>query len=85
MTWDKYTEEKFNLIIAKIPIFMRDIAKGRVAKKAESFANSAGRSEVSEKDMVDAFFAETPFGFHGPMKTDMEEVGINYVQYGHGR
>ena len=26
---------------------------------------------------------ETPFGFHGPMKLDMEELGIDYKKYGY--
>ena len=83
--WDKTTEEKFLQMIEKIPIFLRGIAKEKVSKKAESIVGKENRREVCEKDMVDAFFSETPFGFHGPMKSDMEELGINYTQYGHGK
>ena len=83
MTWDKTTEENFKRMLSKIPVFIRDIAKTKVSRKAESLSASQGRTEVCEKDMVDAFFSETPFGFHGPMKNDMQEFGINYIQYGH--
>ncbi|MDP2654125.1 MAG: DUF2621 family protein [Candidatus Omnitrophota bacterium] len=82
-TWDKNTHEKFDQLIGKIPIFMRDIAREKISQRAESIVKQDNRSEITEKDMVDAFFAETPFGFHGPMKSDMETVGINYTQYGH--
>ena len=85
MQWEKDAEEKFKQMIGKIPIFLRDIAKEKVSKKAEAIAAAQNRSQVTEKDMVDAFFAETPFGFHGPMKCDMEEFGIDYIKYGYKR
>jgi len=83
ISWDKTTEEKFCQMIDKIPIFLRDIAKDKIFQKAESIARKENRSQVIEKDMVDAFFAKTPFGFHGPMKTDMTALGIEYTQYGY--
>ena len=83
MPWDKTTKEKFDQLMAKIPVFMRGIAQEKVSKAAEKLTAENNRSEVTEKDMVDAFFKETPFGFHGPMKADMEAVGIDYTQYGY--
>ena len=85
INWDINTEEKFRQLIEKIPIFLRDIAKEKVSKKAKSLAENENRSQITEKDLVDALFEETPFGFHGPLKTDMESIGINYTQYGHER
>lgn len=82
MDWEKDTQEKFELMIAKIPVFLRGIARQKVAQRAQAMAAKDNRP-VGEKDMVDAFFLETPFGFHGPMKTDMKDLGINYTQYGH--
>ena len=81
--WDKTTEEKFKQLIEKIPVFLREIAKNKVSQKAENIVRNENRSKITEKDMIDAFFAETPFGFHGPMKCDMEDVGIDYTKYGH--
>ena len=81
--WDKTTEEKFKQMTAKIPVFLRGIAQDKVSKRAESLVQKDNRIEVTEKDMVDAFFLETPFGFHGPMKTDMESLGINSTKYGY--
>lgn len=83
IVWEKMTQEKFRQMIEKIPIFLRGIAEKKVSKKAESIARQENRREVVEKDMVDAFFSETPFGFHGPMKSDMEELDIDYAKYGH--
>ncbi len=83
LAWEKNASEKFDRMIGKVPVFLREIAKDKVSKKAEILAQQNGRAQVTEKDMVDAFFAETPFGFHGPMKGDMQELGIDYVAFGH--
>ncbi|MBN1869374.1 MAG: DUF2621 family protein [Candidatus Omnitrophica bacterium] len=83
MDWDKHTEEKFNQLIEKVPVFLRALAKEKVLQKAQSLAKKENQTQVNEKNLVDAFFEETPFGFHGPMKTDMQEIGIDYTQYGY--
>ena len=85
IVWERSAQEKFKLMIAKIPVFLRDVAEKKVSQKAESLAGQEDRSEVIEKDLVDAFFSETPFGFHGPMKNDMESIGLDYTKYGHPR
>ena len=83
ITWDKPTEEKFQKILEQIPALIRGIAETRVSKKAENILREENRSVILEKDMVDAFFAETPPGFIAPMKTSMQELGIDYTKYGH--
>ncbi len=83
MNWEKQARENFEAILAKIPVFLRDLARTKVSRRAENNARSENRLEVSQKDVVEAFFMETPFGFHGPMKMDMEALGIDYKQYGH--
>ena len=83
MAWEKGAQEKFEFMIEKIPAVLRGIAQKKVSQKAEKLALENNRREVQEKDMIDAFFSETPFGFHGPMKTDMESLNIDYTQYGH--
>ena len=85
MPWNKDAEEKFLQMLGKIPVFLREIARDKVSRKAESLVRDSNHSEITEKDMVDAFFAATPFGFHGPMKTDMEALGIDYTKYGYRR
>ncbi len=85
VAWEETAKEKFNQLLEKVPVFLRAIAREKVSKKAEATVAQEGRARVTEKDMVDAFFAETPFGFHGPMKTDMEALGIDYTRYGHSK
>lgn len=83
INWDRTAKESFEAILAKVPVFLRSIAEKKVSQKAVMIARIENRSEVSQKDVVDAFFAETPFGFHRPMKTDMESLGIDYKKYGY--
>ena len=81
--WDIKAREDFEAILARIPVFLRSTASKKVSQKAEMNARNENRSEISQKDVVDAFFMETPFGFHGPMKMDMEALGIDYKKYGY--
>jgi hypothetical protein len=83
MNWERSAQENFRNILGKIPVFLRPTAEKKVGQKAEALAAKEGRSEVTEKDLVDAFLSETPFGFHGPLKNDFKEFGIDYVKYGH--
>jgi hypothetical protein len=83
MHWEAKAKESFDAVLNKIPSLLRTVAEKKVAQKAEDLAKTAGRTQISEKDIVDAFFVVTPFGFHGPMKTDMETLGIDYQKYGH--
>jgi hypothetical protein len=81
--WDKTARENFEAILAKIPVFLRGTAEKKVSQRAEKNARDDNRPEITVQDVVDAFFKETPFGFHGPMKMDMEALGIDYKKYGH--
>ena len=83
INWDKDTEEKFKLLIAKMPVFLQYTAKKALTQKTESLVRKENRAEITEKDMVDAFFAETPFGFQGMMKNDLNAMGIDYTKYGY--
>ena len=83
VTWDHPTEEKFLKILDQIPDLIRGIAETRVSRKAESLIRQDNRKVVLEKDMVDAFFAETPGGFIPAMKNGMTAAGIDYTKYGY--
>ncbi len=83
ITWEKSTQEQFLHILEQIPALIRGIAEIRVSRKAEGLVREQKRTTISEKDMVDAFFSETPPGFVPDMKKSMEELGIDYVKYGH--
>ncbi len=83
ITWEKSTEEKLFKILEQIPDMIRGIAEARVCRKAEDIVRAQNRLVIEERDMVDAFFAETPGGFLPLMRNSMKELGINYAQYGH--
>ena len=83
--WEKGSDATFKQLIERVPVFLRDMACDKVSKRIESTLQKENRSEASEKDLVDAFFTETPFGFHGPLKTDMEAIGIDYKKYGYDK
>lgn len=85
MMWDKTARENFEAVLGKVPVFLREMARKKVSKKAVKNARGENRRSVSPKDVVDAFFMETPFGFHGPMKMDMEALGIDYQKYGYSK
>lgn len=85
INWDTITENKFKQLLERIPVFMRTIAAEKVTNKAQELVQADGRTTITEKDMVDAFFSETPFGFHGPMKNDLNAVHIDYTQYGYDK
>ena len=81
--WDKTARDNFEAVLAKIPVFLRSTAEKKVSQRAEKFARSENRIEISLKDVVGAYFEVTPFGFHGPMKMDMDALGIDYKKYGY--
>lgn len=83
IVWEKPVEEKFLAILEQIPDMIRGIAEARVCRKAEDTVREQNRFVIQEKDMVDAFFAETPGGFKPLMKNSMKELGIDYTQYGY--
>ena len=83
ITWETTTHEQFQKILEEIPDMIRGIAEVRVRKRAENIVQQAGRSVITEKDMVNAFFAETPPGFIGLMKKSLERLGVDYTKYGH--
>ncbi|HAJ57616.1 MAG TPA: hypothetical protein DCL35_07610 [Candidatus Omnitrophica bacterium] len=83
ISWDNGTQEKFKQLVAKMPVFMRPIAERALIDRAENIVKKDNRSEITEKDMVDAFFIETPFGFQGMMKNDLNSVGIDFTKYGY--
>ena len=81
MNWDKTTQDKFNLMISKMPIFQRRMAEKSASNKAEVLAKERGSDQIADEDVVKAFFAETPKPFVGLMVNLMKEVGFNYEQY----
>ena len=83
ISWEKTTQEQFLKILEQIPELIRGIAESRVSKKAESLVKAENRLEITQKDMIDALFAETPAGFIPAMKSGLEALGIDYAKHGY--
>ena len=82
MEWEKTTKGKFDLMISKMPLFHRGVAKIAASKQAEENARSRGSDIVEEADVVSAFFTEVPTPFYSMMVRLLEHTGIDYKEYG---
>ena len=81
MEWQKDTQEKFDCMIRKMPIFHRRMAQKSASAKAALLAQERGADAINEEDVVKAFFLETPKPFINLMVKLMKEVGFKYEQY----
>ena len=78
LEWESKALKKYNLMISKIPLFHRNIAKIVVDKKALSNAQGRGSHLVEEHDIVNAFFTEVPKAFYSLMIRLFDEVRFEY-------
>jgi hypothetical protein len=81
LPWEGPAREKYDLMISKIPLFHRDIAKQVVDKKAVINARERGASQIGEEDIVRAFLTEVPNTFYSLMVRIMSDVGFDYRKY----
>jgi len=80
---DPDTREKMEDIISLGPVFFRDEVRQKVTERLKLILKEEGRSLVTEKELVAAFFDVIPPKNHGPLKADMKSIGIDYTQYGY--
>lgn len=78
LEWEAVALKKYQLIISKIPLFHRDIAKVVVDKKALINAQERKSIVIEESDIVSAFFSEVPKAFYSLMIRLFNEVGFTY-------
>jgi len=81
--WEEGVLENFKKVIERMPVFVRDMARGQITKKANVTATEQKRDSINEKDLIDAFFSETPSAFHGMMMDDLDAIGLDYKKYGY--
>ncbi len=82
MNWDSRTQEKFKLMISKMPVFHRRIAEEAVTLKAVENAKSRAALQVEEQDVVAALFSDVPKPFYSLMIRLLEDVKFDYKKYG---
>lgn len=81
MNWDAATQKKYDAMIAKIPLFHREITKKIVPIKAEENAKARGSAAIEEGDVIQAFLTEVPKAFYSLMIRLMDDVGFNHKPY----
>ncbi len=82
MDWEPKTKERFEVMIAKIPVFHRRITEEAVTKRSEEIAQSRNSTQVQEQDVVGAFFSDVPSPFYSMMVRLLEQTGFDYKKYG---
>jgi hypothetical protein len=82
MTWETKTEEKFKLLISKIPVFHRRITESVVVQQAQNNALLRKSTQVEEQDVIAAFFSDVPSPFYSMMVRLLEQNGFDYKKYG---
>ena len=82
MDWDIKTQEKFKLMISKMPVFHRRIAEEAVTIKAQENAQARGAASVSEADVISALFSDVPKPFYSLMIRLLEDVKFDYRKHG---
>lgn len=83
LEWETEALRKYQLMISKIPLFHREIAKVVVDKKAVINARERDAEQVEEQDIVNAFFSEVPKAFYSLMIRLLDEVGFHYEENGY--
>lgn len=81
LSWEKITEEKFNKMLSKMPIFHRHITEVTATEKAQENARGRGSRIVEEEDLMRAMFSEVPLQFYSLMIKLLDDVGFDYKKY----
>jgi hypothetical protein len=82
MLWETETENKFKILISKIPVFHRHITESVVRRQAEEIAAKRNVGQVQEQDVVAAFFSDVPSPFYSMMVRLLGQNGFDYKKYG---
>ncbi len=82
MIWETKTEEKFKLLISRIPVFHRRITESVVVQQAQNNALLRKSTQVEEQDVIAAFFSDVPSPFYSMMVRLLEQNGFDYKKYG---
>ena len=82
MIWEAEIENKFKILISKIPVFHRHITESVVRQQAEEIATKRNSLQVEEQDVVTAFFSDVPSPFYSMMIRLLEQNNFDYKKYG---
>jgi hypothetical protein len=82
MIWEAKTEEKFKVLISRIPVFHRRITESVVVQQAQNNALLRKSGQVEEQDVIAAFFSDVPSPFYSMMIRLLEQNGFDFKKYG---
>mgnify|MGYP001210768962 CR=1 FL=1 len=85
MEWDIKVQDKFKVLISKIPVFHRYITEEAVTKRADENAKKRNSPRIEEEDVIFAFFSDVPSPFYSLMVRLLEQTGFDYKKYGFPR
>ncbi|MBI4707379.1 MAG: DUF2621 family protein [Candidatus Omnitrophica bacterium] len=83
MNWDPKAQEKFKVLISKIPVFHRHLTEEAVVKRSEEVALGRNAKSVEEQDIIGAFFSDVPSPFYSMMVRLLDQTGFDYKKYGY--
>lgn len=83
MIWETQTQNKFKILIGKIPVFHRRITESVVSRRAEDIALDRKCSQVEDQDVIAAFFTDVPSPFYSMMVRLLGQNGFDYKKYGY--
>lgn len=85
MIWEAQTQNKFKILISKIPVFHRRITESVVTQQAEKIATGRNCSQVEDQDVIAAFFTDAPSPFYSMMVRLLGQNGFDYKKHGFPR
>ncbi len=85
MIWEAQTQNKFKILISKIPVFHRRITESVVSQQAQKIATRRNCSQVEDQDVIAAFFTDVPSPFYSMMVRLLGQNGFDYKKYGFPR
>ncbi|PIQ90049.1 MAG: hypothetical protein COV71_06540 [Candidatus Omnitrophica bacterium CG11_big_fil_rev_8_21_14_0_20_41_12] len=85
MIWEAQTQNKFKILISKIPVFHRRITESVVTQQAEKIAAGRNCNQVEDQDVIAAFFTDVPSPFYSMMVRLLGQNGFDYKKYGFPR
>jgi hypothetical protein len=82
ISWRLEVKEKFDIFIAKMPLFHRRIAEKLVTEEAIINAKNRKALIIDEEDLLNAIFSEVPHPFYTMMIRLLDELKFDYKKYG---
>lgn len=82
MDWNPEVQQRFKVMISKIPIFHRGITENAVTLRAEENARQRNSAKVEEQDVISAFFSDVPTPFYSMMIRLLDQTGFDYKKHG---